>query len=69
MQTSGEIESESSVDDDMPELEDCSNKASSEGSIEEPVKGDLFVNRHFDLPKTSGSWEQREQIFHTRYKV
>ena len=69
MRTSGEIESESSVNDDMPELEDCSNKARSEGSIEEPVKGDLFVNRHVDLPKSGGSWEQREQIFHTRCKV
>ena len=55
MRTSGEIESESSVDDDMLELEDYSNKASSEGSIEEPVKGDLFVNRRVDLPKTGGS--------------
>ena len=55
MRTSGEIESESSVDDDMPEVEDCSDKASSEGRIEEPVKGDLFLNRHVDLPKTSGS--------------
>ena len=69
VRTSGEIESESSADDDMPELEDCNDKTSSEGSVEEPVKGDLFINRRVDLPNTSGSREQREQIFHTRCKV
>ena len=54
-------------DDDMPELEDCSDA----GSIEEAVKGDLFVARralHTQL-KEDCHEEQREDLFHTRCHV
>ena len=54
-------------DDDMPEFEDYSDA----GSIEEAVKGDLFVARHAlnTQLKEDCHEEQRENPFHTRCHV
>ncbi|RDY10094.1 hypothetical protein CR513_05439, partial [Mucuna pruriens] len=62
----GQLESESSSDDEMPPLEDC-------GDVEvvEPVSGDILVTRRTlsIQPKEGGDMEQREHIFHTRCHI
>ncbi|RDY03817.1 hypothetical protein CR513_12546, partial [Mucuna pruriens] len=56
----GEVESESSSDDEMPPLEDCSY-----------MEMELYLTRHAlsIKPKENGDVEQREHIFHTRCLV
>ncbi|RDX76065.1 hypothetical protein CR513_43985, partial [Mucuna pruriens] len=59
----GEIESESSCDDEIPPLEDRSDV-----EVSEPVSGDILVIRRTlsIQPKEGGDMEQREHNFHTR---
>ncbi|RDX82895.1 hypothetical protein CR513_36259, partial [Mucuna pruriens] len=57
MLDNGEIESESSSDDEMPSLEDCNDM-----EVVELVNGDI-------LPKEDGDMEQREHNFHTRCHI
>ena len=60
----GDNESE---DDDMPALEDASDAR----SVEEPVRGDLYVARRAlsTQLKEDGPEEQRENLFHSRCHV
>ncbi|RDX91144.1 hypothetical protein CR513_26905, partial [Mucuna pruriens] len=62
MLDNGEIESESSNDDEMPQLKDCSDV-----EVGEPVNGDILVTRRAlsIQPKEDGDMEQREHNFHT----
>ena len=65
----GEIVTDDEADDDedeMPELESCSD-----GSIEEPIKGDVLVARHIlsTQLKADCHEEQRDNLFHTRCHV
>jgi hypothetical protein len=62
----GDIKSESSNDDEMPSLEDCSDV-----DVAEPVSGDVLVTRHaFNMqPKVGGDEEQCEHIFYTRCHI
>jgi len=62
----GDLESESSSDDEMPLLEDCSNV-----DVVEPVNGDVFVTRRAlnMQPNIGGDEEQHEHIFHTRCHI
>ncbi|RDY00739.1 hypothetical protein CR513_16041, partial [Mucuna pruriens] len=53
----GEVENESSSDDEMPPLEDCSDI-----EVVEPLDGVV-------LPKEDGDVEQLEHIFHTRCHI
>ncbi|RDX93950.1 hypothetical protein CR513_23724, partial [Mucuna pruriens] len=66
MMDNGEVESESSSDDEMLPLEDCSDI-----EVVEPIDGVVLVTRHAlsIQPKEDGDVEQREHIFHTRYLV
>ena len=56
----GDVESVSSGDDDMPELKDCSDV-----DMEGPVKGEFLVTRWVlnTRPKDEGDEVQREHIF------
>ena len=61
----GEIvtdDEEGNVSDEMPELEDCSD-----GSIEEPIRGDLLVTRRAlnTQMKEDCHEEQQDNLFHT----
>ena len=62
----GEIDSESSSDDEMPPLEDYNDV-----DVVEPVNGDVLVTRHpLNMqPKVGGDEEQHEHIFHTRCHI
>ncbi|RDX92500.1 hypothetical protein CR513_25360, partial [Mucuna pruriens] len=62
----GEIESDSSSDDEMPPLEDCSDM-----EVAEPVDGIVLVTKHAlsIQPKEDGDVEQHEHIFHTRFHI
>jgi hypothetical protein len=62
----GDIKSESSNDDKMPSLEDCSDV-----DIAEPVSGEVLVTRRAlnIQPKVGGDEGQREQIFYTRCHI
>jgi hypothetical protein len=62
----GDIKSESSNDDEMPSLEDCSDV-----DVAEPVSGDVLVTRRAlnMQPKVGGDEEQREHIFYTRCHI
>ena len=55
----GEIESESSSDDEIPPLEDCSDV-----DVAEPINGDVLVTRHAlnMQPKEGGDEDQREKL-------
>ena len=55
-----------SDEDEMPELESCSD-----GSIEEPIKGDMLVTRRAlnTQGKEDCNEEQRDNLFHTRCHV
>ncbi|RDY04040.1 hypothetical protein CR513_12307, partial [Mucuna pruriens] len=66
MMGNGEIESESSSDDEMSPLEDCSNV-----KIVEPIDGVVLVTRRAlsIQPKEDGDVEQHEHIFHIRYHI
>ena len=62
----GEIDSESSSDDEMPPLEDYNDV-----DVVEPVNGDVFVTRRAlnMQPNIGGDEEQHEHIFHTRCHI
>ncbi|RDX67731.1 hypothetical protein CR513_53353, partial [Mucuna pruriens] len=62
----GEIESESSSDDEMPPLEDCSDV-----EVAEHVNGDILVTmRALSIQlKKNGDMEQCEHNFHTRCHI
>ncbi|RDX94082.1 hypothetical protein CR513_23572, partial [Mucuna pruriens] len=62
----GEIESESSSDDEIPPLEDYSDV-----EVAEPVSGDILVTgcTLSIQPKEGGDREQHEHIFHTRCHI
>ncbi|RDX73081.1 hypothetical protein CR513_47357, partial [Mucuna pruriens] len=62
----GEIESESSSDDEMPPLEDYSDV-----EVAEPINGDILVTRHAlsIQPKEDGDMEQHEHNFRTRCHI
>ncbi|RDY10238.1 hypothetical protein CR513_05275, partial [Mucuna pruriens] len=62
----GEIESESSSDDEIPPLEYYSDV-----EVVEPISGDILVTeRTLSIqPKEGGDMEQREHIFHTRCHI
>ncbi|RDX81478.1 hypothetical protein CR513_37834, partial [Mucuna pruriens] len=66
MLDNGEIESESSSDDEMAPLEDCSDV-----EVVEPVSGDILVIRRTlsIQPKEGGDMEQHEHICHTRCHI
>ncbi|RDY07039.1 hypothetical protein CR513_08900, partial [Mucuna pruriens] len=66
MLDNGEIESESSSNDEMPPLEDCSDV-----EVAEPVNGDILVTRRAlsKQPKEDGDMEQREHNCHTRCHI
>ncbi|RDX85919.1 hypothetical protein CR513_32818, partial [Mucuna pruriens] len=66
MLDNGEIESESSNDDGMPPLEDCSGV-----EVAEPINRDILVTRCAlsIQPKEDGAMEQREHNFHTRCHI
>ncbi|RDY03704.1 hypothetical protein CR513_12681, partial [Mucuna pruriens] len=66
MLDNGEIESESSSDDEMPPLEDCSDV-----EVAKLVNGDILVTRRAlsIQPKEDGDIEQREHNFHTRCHI
>ncbi|RDX66428.1 hypothetical protein CR513_54804, partial [Mucuna pruriens] len=66
MLDNGEIESESSSDDEMPPLEGCSDV-----EVAEPVSGDILVTRRTlsIQPKEGGDMEQRKYIFNTRCHI
>ncbi|RDX71698.1 hypothetical protein CR513_48912, partial [Mucuna pruriens] len=66
MLDNGEIESESSSDDEIPPLEDYNDV-----EIAEPINGDILVTRHAlsIQPKEDGDMEQREHNFHTRCHI
>ncbi|RDY13239.1 hypothetical protein CR513_01870, partial [Mucuna pruriens] len=66
MLDNGEIETESSSDDEMPPLEDCSDV-----EFTEPVNGDILVTRHALSiePKEDGDMKQHEHNFHTRCHI
>ncbi|RDX82451.1 hypothetical protein CR513_36763, partial [Mucuna pruriens] len=66
MLDNGEIESESSSDDEMPLLEDRSDV-----EVAEPINGDILVTRRAlsIQPKEDGDMEQREHNFHTRCHI
>ena len=54
-----------SDEDKMPELECCSD-----GSIEEPIKGDMLVTSTLNTQmKEDCNEEQRDNLFHTRCHV
>ena len=55
-----------SDEDEMPELESCSD-----GSIEEPIKGDMLVTRRVLSAQIKEDCieEQRDNLFHTRCHV
>jgi len=59
----GDIESESSSDDEMPPLEDCSDV-----DVVELVNRDVLVTRRAlnMQPKVEDDEEQRGHIFHTK---
>ncbi|RDX76305.1 hypothetical protein CR513_43719, partial [Mucuna pruriens] len=57
MLDNGEIESESSSDDEMPPLEDCSDV-----KVVEPINGDILPEEDCDI-------EQYEHNFHTRCHI
>ncbi|RDX88359.1 hypothetical protein CR513_30061, partial [Mucuna pruriens] len=66
MLDNGEIESESSNDDEMPPLEDYSDV-----EVVEPVNGDILATRRAlsIQPKEDGDMEQHEHNFHTRCHI
>ncbi|RDY03933.1 hypothetical protein CR513_12410, partial [Mucuna pruriens] len=66
MMDNGEVESESSSDDEMSPLEDCSDM-----EVVELVNGVVLVTRRAlsIQPKEDGDVEQREHIFHSRCLV
>ncbi|RDY03014.1 hypothetical protein CR513_13455, partial [Mucuna pruriens] len=66
MMDNGEVESESSSDDEMPPLEDCSDM-----EVVEPVDGVVLDTRHAlsIQPKEDGCVEPCEHISHTRCLV
>ncbi|RDY11947.1 hypothetical protein CR513_03316, partial [Mucuna pruriens] len=66
MLNNGEIESESSSDDEMPPLEDCSDMV-----VAKPVNGDIIVTRRSlsIKPKEDGDMKQHEHNFHTRCHI
>ncbi|RDX60126.1 hypothetical protein CR513_61761, partial [Mucuna pruriens] len=66
MMDNGEVESESSSDDEMPPLEDCSDV-----EVAEPVDGVVLDTRHALSihPKEDGDMEPHKHISHTRKNV
>ncbi|RDX66933.1 hypothetical protein CR513_54246, partial [Mucuna pruriens] len=66
MLNNGEIESESSSDDEMPPLEDYSDV-----EVAKSVNGDILVTRCAlsIQPKEDGNMEQREHNFHTKCHI
>ncbi|RDY07849.1 hypothetical protein CR513_07989, partial [Mucuna pruriens] len=66
MMDNGEVESESSSDDEMPPLEDCSDV-----EFTEPVDAVVLDTKHAlsIQPKEDGDVESREHISHTRCLV
>ncbi|RDY00592.1 hypothetical protein CR513_16210, partial [Mucuna pruriens] len=66
MLDNGEIESESSSDDEMPPLEDYSDV-----EVAKLVNRDILVTRHAlsIQPKEDGDMEQHEHNFHTRCHI